>query len=154
MINHATGFSLEILSVYQFLRPPGLRREAQKHFLVAKNCTAWPLLTWSCNLSCLNCQRSTEVRLTGKVSTSMSLEFNDEETDRLLAAADEHLVDVIDESQPARSPEILGAVIRTLTKIASAGTAGMAPPDGSGGVLWEGESQCQGPSPVVSSHVP
>ena len=74
----------------------------------------------------------------------MSLQFDDEETDRLLTAADKHFVDVIDESQPATSPEILGAVIRTPTKDARAGTAGMAPPEGSGGVLREGEGRCHG----------
>ena len=47
----------------------------------------------------------------------MSLEFGDEETDHLLAAADEHLLDVVDESQPPppMSPKLLGAVVRTLT---------------------------------------
>ena len=83
----------------------------------------------------------------------MSLQFDDEETDRLLAAADKHFVDDIDESQPATLPEILGAVIRTPTNNTKAGTAGMAPPEGSIGVLREGEGQCQGPSPVDSSHL-
>ena len=73
--------------------------------------------------------------------------------DSLLVAEDEHLVDVIDENQPATSPEMLGAVNRTPTNDAKVGTAGMAPPEGSGGVLWEGEGQCQGPSPVDLSHL-
>ena len=42
------GFGLKFLSIYQW--PPGLHREAQEHFVVAKNCTAWPLLTCSCSL--------------------------------------------------------------------------------------------------------
>ena len=82
----------------------------------------------------------------------MSLDFEDEETDRLLAMADEHLVDVVEESQPTESPEILGAVPRTLTDDAVSGTRGMAPPEESGGEMREGEGQCQGPSPVDSSH--
>ena len=58
------------------------------------------------------------LRLTKSASSYwiMCLEFDDEETDRLLAAADEHLVDVVEETQPATLPETLGTVGRTLTK--------------------------------------
>ena len=84
----------------------------------------------------------------------MSLEYGDEEMDRLLAAADEHLlnIDVVDESQPPTSPELLGAVVRTPTIDAESGGAGMAPPEGSARVLREEEGHCQGPSPVDSTH--
>ena len=82
----------------------------------------------------------------------MSLEFEDEETDRLLAEADEHLLGVVEESQPATSPELLGSVIRTPTIDAETGAAGLAPPEGSAGELQEGEGQCQGPSPDDSTH--
>ena len=58
-------------------------------------------------------------------------------------------------SQPTESQEILGTVRRTPTDDAGAGTRGMAPPEGSGGEMQEGEGQCQeGPSPVDSSRAP
>ena len=69
-----------------------------------------------------------------------------------MATPDEHLLDVIDESQPATSPELLGAVVRTSTSDVEAGAAGIAPSEGSEGVLREVEGQCQGPSPDDSSH--
>ena len=82
----------------------------------------------------------------------MSLVFDGKETDRLLAAADEHLIDVVEESQPTESLEILGAVQQSSTDDADNGARGMVPPEGSGGEMREGEGQCQGPSPVDSSN--
>ena len=60
----------------------------------------------------------------------------------MLAAADEHLIDVVEKSQLTESPEILGAVQRSLTNDADNGARGMAPPKGSGGEMREGEGQC------------
>ena len=82
----------------------------------------------------------------------MSLEFGDEETDRLLAEADVHLLDVVEESQPPTLPELLGTVVRTPTTDAEAGATGMVPPEGSAGVLREGEGHGQGPFPDDSTH--
>ena len=75
----------------------------------------------------------------------MSLDYSDEETDRLLAA-----VDVADiESPPAPSPEILGVVQETPTDKATTSDQGMAPLNGSEGELRRGEDPCQGPTPVT-----
>ena len=63
----------------------------------------------------------------------MSLQFDHEETDCLLAAADEHLVDVLDRNQPNTLAEILGAVNRTPINDAKAGTAWIAPQKGAEG---------------------
>ena len=62
----------------------------------------------------------------------MSLEYDDEETDRLLAVADN--IDFVVESQPRTSPELLGAA-ETPTFEAAKSTAGMAPHEGSDGEL-------------------
>ena len=77
----------------------------------------------------------------------MSLEYDDEETDRLLAAADD--LDFIGESHPRTSPELLGAA-ETPTFEAAKSTAGMARREGSDGELRRGEGLCQGPSLVIS----
>ena len=66
----------------------------------------------------------------------MSLEYDDEETDRPLAAADD--INLVGESQSRTSSELLGAAeIPTLEAVNS--TAGMAPREGSDGELWRGE---------------
>ena len=57
-----------------------------------------------------------------------NFEFKDKETDRILVVAD----DIILESQPGPSPEILGAATSP-TRDAIGGTEGMAPREGSGG---------------------
>ena len=59
----------------------------------------------------------------------MSLDYEHENTDCLLAAADD--LDVVDESQPVPSLELLG-VATTPTNDTAGGTVGMAPPEGSG----------------------
>ena len=60
----------------------------------------------------------------------MSLEYDDEETDRPLAAADN--IDFVGESQPRTSPELVGAA-ETPTFEAANSTAGMAPREGCDG---------------------
>ena len=45
-----------------------------------------------------------------------------------------------------------GAVLQTPTIDAESGAVGMAPPEGSAGVLREEEGHCQGPSPVDSTY--
>ena len=40
ILNHATGFGLKTFGCLPVLWPPGLHRKAEKHFVVAKNCTA------------------------------------------------------------------------------------------------------------------
>ena len=77
----------------------------------------------------------------------MSLEYDDEETDRLLAAADD--IDIVGESQPRTSPELLGTA-ETPTLEAAKNTAGMAPREESDGELRRGEGLCQGPALVIS----
>ena len=58
----------------------------------------------------------------------MSLEYDDEETDRPLAASDD--INLVGESQPRTSSELLGAAeISALEAVNS--TAGMAPREGS-----------------------
>ena len=69
-------------------------------------------------------------------SEIMSLEYDDEETDRLLAAADD--IDFVGESQPRTSPELLGAA-ETPAFEATKSTAGMAPREESDGELRRGE---------------
>ena len=86
----------------------------------------------------------------------MSLEYDDEEMDRLLAAADD--MDFIGESQPRTSLELLGAA-ETPTFEAAKSTAGMAPREGSDRELRKGEGLCQGPSLLISDgrfsrHIP
>ena len=86
----------------------------------------------------------------------MSLEYDDEETDRLLAAAD--VIHFVGESQPRTSPELLGAA-ETPTFEAVKSTAGTAPREGSDGELSRGEGLCQGPPLVISDgrfsrHIP
>ena len=86
----------------------------------------------------------------------MSLEYDEEETDHLLAVADD--IDFVGESQPRTSPELLGAA-ETPTFEATKSTAGMAPHEGSDGELRRGEGLCQGPSFVISDrrfsrHIP
>ena len=77
----------------------------------------------------------------------MSLEYDDEEMDPLLAEADD--IDFVGESRPCTSSELLGAAeIPTLEAVNS--TAGMAPREGSDGELRRGEGLCQGPSLVIS----
>ena len=58
----------------------------------------------------------------------MNFEFEEEETDRILAAADNTIL----ESQPGPSPEILSAATSP-TRDAAEGTEGMAPREGSRG---------------------
>ena len=77
----------------------------------------------------------------------MSLEYDDEETDHLLAVADD--IDFVGESQPRTSPELLGAA-ETPTFEAAKSTAGMAHTEGGDGELRRGEGLFQGPSLVIS----
>ena len=86
----------------------------------------------------------------------MSLKYDDEEMDRLLAAADD--MDFIGESQPRTSPELLGAAETPTFEVAKS-TAVMAPREGSDGELRKGEGLCQGPSLLISDgrfnrHIP
>ena len=50
MLNYATGFYQKFSSVYQFY---GHQAYIERHLVVAKNCTARPLLTFSCSSFCL-----------------------------------------------------------------------------------------------------
>ena len=77
----------------------------------------------------------------------MSLEYDDEETDRLLAVADD--IDFVGESQPRTSPELLHTA-ETPTFEAAKSTAGMAPCEGSDEELRRVDGLCQGPSLVIS----
>ena len=62
-------------------------------------------------------------------------------------------LDVVNESQPVPSPELL-SIATTPTHDAAGGTVGMAPPEGSRGILREGEGLCQGsPSDDISNNV-
>ena len=81
----------------------------------------------------------------------MSLEYDNEETNHLLVAADD--IDFMAESQPRTSPELLGAAAGTPTLEAGNSTAGMAPHEGSDGKMQRGEDLCQGPSLVISDGV-
>ena len=86
----------------------------------------------------------------------MSLEYDDDETDRLLAAADD--IHFAREIQPRTSPELLGAA-ESPTLEAAKSTAGMAHREGSDGELGRGEGLCQGPSLIISDgrfsrHIP
>ena len=69
----------------------------------------------------------------------MSLNYEDEQKDCLLAAADD--LDIVKDPQPAPSSEILG-VVTTPTSDAKEGTVGMAPPEGSGVELHMGQGLC------------
>ena len=79
----------------------------------------------------------------------MSLEFDAEEADSLLAEADD--IEFVVESQPCTSPELLGAVTETPTSEAVNSTAGMAPREGSDGEMRRGEGLCQGSSFGISA---
>ena len=72
-----------------------------------------------------------------------SVEYDDEETDRIFAEAALLVPD-----EPAPTPELLDAV-PTPTRDASGGTEGMAAQEGSERELRRGEGLCQGPSPIV-----
>ena len=76
---------------------------------------------------CVLAQFRTSTR-SGISQLIMNFEFEDEETDRILAVTD----DIIIESQPGPSPEILDATTSP-TRDAAGGTEGMAPREGSGG---------------------
>ena len=73
----------------------------------------------------------------------MSVDYDDEETDRVLQEADIIVVD-----EPGPMPEILDAVMSQTTD--TVGTEGMAPSEGSKGELRSGDSLCQGPPPGIS----
>ena len=76
------------------------------------------------------------------------MSYDDEETDRLLAMADDETYRTVEESQPRPSPGSSDAVQAPASE-ANNGTKGMAPPDSSGGELRRGEDLCQGFSPVI-----
>ena len=72
----------------------------------------------------------------------MSFDYENEQTNSILAEADIIVVDI-----PRLAPEILGAVTSSMED--AGGTEWMALQEGSGGELWRGEGLCQGPPPSI-----
>ena len=78
------------------------------------------------------------------------MNFEDDETDRLLAEVNEDDLGIVEESQPRPSPGSSDAA-QAPTMGPIIGTKGMAPVDSSGGELRRGEGLCQGSSPIISN---
>ena len=80
----------------------------------------------------------------------MSLNFDDDETDRLLEEVNDEALGIIEESQPRPSPGSSDAVhVPAIDAII--GTQGMALGYSSGGELRRGEGLCQGSPPGIST---
>ena len=73
----------------------------------------------------------------------MSIDYDDKETDHILAEADILIAD-----QPTPTPEIFHAV--TSPTEDAGGTEGMAPCEGNEEELRRGEGLCQRPPPSIS----
>ena len=73
----------------------------------------------------------------------MSVDYNDEDTDCILAEADIIIVD-----EPRLTLKILDAVMSPPKD--DRGTMGMTPNEGSEGELWKRKGLCQGPPPSIS----